>query len=89
MKCSLVIPIFNEPETIPELWYRLTSIKDDWEVIFVNDGSTDASRSMLTELSQRHQNAKVLNLSRNFSHQPAITSCSRRCSDINGWEFTR
>lgn len=78
MKYSLVIPIFNEQETIPELWYRLTgvfaSIKDDWEVIFVNDGSTDASRLMLTELSQRHQNVKVLNLSRNFGHQPAITA---------------
>jgi dolichol-phosphate mannosyltransferase len=78
MKYSVVIPIFNEQETIAELWHRLVrvfaSINDDWEVIFVNDGSTDASRPMLTELSQNHQNVKVLNLSRNFGHQPAITA---------------
>ncbi|WP_354636196.1 glycosyltransferase family 2 protein [Planktothricoides raciborskii] len=78
MKYSVVIPIFNEQETISELWKRLLgvfqAIKDDWEIIFVNDGSTDASRSMLTQLSQQHQNVKFLSLSRNFGHQPAITA---------------
>lgn len=78
MNYSVVIPIFNEEETIAELWKRLVAVFDsinaNWEVIFVNDGSTDCSRQMLTDLSQQHHNVKVLNLSRNFGHQPAITA---------------
>ena len=78
MNYSVVIPIYNEQETIAELWKRLVAVFDsinaNWEVIFVNDGSTDSSRQMLTELSQQHHNVKLLNLSRNFGHQPAITA---------------
>lgn len=78
MNYSVVIPIFNEEETISELWKRLTqvfkSINGSWDVIFVNDGSNDSSYQMLTELSQKYHNVKVLNLSRNFGHQPAITA---------------
>ncbi|MGD1919988.1 MAG: glycosyltransferase family 2 protein, partial [Pleurocapsa sp.] len=75
---SIVIPILNESETIDELWKQLSSVmvKLDccWEVIFVDDGSTDSSLFQLQQLSQHHPEIKVLSLSRNFGHQPALTA---------------
>ncbi len=76
---SIVIPIYNEVETLPTLWERLHAIVDKWrfrtEIIFVNDGSTDNSLVMLKELYHKFPElVKIINLSRNFGHQPALTS---------------
>lgn len=75
---SIVIPILNEEEIIEELWRRLSSvlrqIDSRSEVIFVNDGSTDTSLQLLTALSAENPEVKVLNLSRNFGHQPALSA---------------
>jgi glycosyltransferase involved in cell wall biosynthesis len=53
---SIVIPIFNEENILPELWKRLYQVISSWEyeteVIFVNDGSTDASLSIMKEFSK-------------------------------------
>jgi len=79
-KLSIVIPIFNEFELIPELGKRLNDFVnlkegfDDYEVIFVNDGSSDNSLSKLIELNSANSKFKTLNLSRNFGHQLAITA---------------
>jgi dolichol-phosphate mannosyltransferase len=83
---SLVIPIFNEEETIPELDRRLRvllaapSIGNDWEVVFVDDGSRDRSRELLLGLAEREPRYKVLGFSRNFGHQMAITAGVDRAS---------
>jgi dolichol-phosphate mannosyltransferase len=73
---SVVIPVFNEEATLLELWKRLQRVLDCLgersEVIFVDDGSSDASLSILTELASRHAEVKIVSLSRNFGHQCAL-----------------
>jgi dolichol-phosphate mannosyltransferase len=75
---SVVIPVFNEEETIPELNRRLRAFLDElgvtWEVVFVNDGSRDSSGAMLRALAETEPRFKVLSFSRNFGHQIAITA---------------
>ena len=80
-KLSLVLPIFNEEEIIPELDRRLRAflkdlpdIGDDWEVVFIDDGSRDKSLSMLEALSAAAPRYKIIAFSRNFGHQLANTA---------------
>ncbi len=78
IKYSVVIPIFNEEETISELWQRLSNVirqlDGRTEVIFINDGSFDNSLKLLTELSSKHPEVKVISLSRNFGHQSSLSA---------------
>jgi dolichol-phosphate mannosyltransferase len=75
---SVVVPIFNEEENLPGLRERMTkaldSTDDSWELICVNDGSRDRSLPILREMHQQDPRIKVINLSRNFGHQPAVTA---------------
>ncbi|MEZ4727668.1 MAG: glycosyltransferase family 2 protein [Caldilineaceae bacterium] len=75
---SLVVPIWNEEKTIPELYRRVVSVMDStgapWEMICVNDGSHDHSLQLLTQLHEKDSRIKVLDFSRNFGHQIAITA---------------
>lgn len=76
---SIVIPIWNEAETIPELHRRLVALMDSLdgpvEVIFVDDGSRrDNSLALLHALHRQDPRFKVLHFSRNFGHQIAITA---------------
>jgi polyisoprenyl-phosphate glycosyltransferase len=75
---SIVVPIFNEQQSLPELFARLRSLMGELdghaEVIMVDDGSTDASYSMMREISGSDQRFKLIRLSRNFGHQIAITA---------------
>ncbi len=75
---SLVIPIYNEEELIETLFERviksLQAITEDFEVVCVNDGSTDGSLAKMVECHHRDNRFKVLVLSRNFGHQAAYTA---------------
>ena len=75
---SVIVPIFNEEEVIPELHRRmaavLANIGQPWELVCVNDGSRDASLSMLLSLREQDARVKIINFSRNFGHQIAITA---------------
>jgi len=75
---SLVLPIFNEEAVIPELHKQLQAfLKElavDTEVVFVNDGSRDASLPLLRDLVKQDARYRVLSFSRNFGHQTAITA---------------
>jgi len=78
---SVVIPVFNEEDTLPELDRRLRAlladlpqIGDAWEVVFVDDGSRDESRNILTRLAEQEGRYRVVGFSRNFGHQFAITA---------------
>jgi polyisoprenyl-phosphate glycosyltransferase len=77
MLLSIIIPVYNEAESLPALVARLRPIVQGmgcgYELIFVNDGSTDETSRMLRELSI-DPCVKVLSLSRNFGHQMAITA---------------
>jgi len=75
---SLVIPIFNEEKLIDELVKRtISSIESfmvDYEVIFVDDGSTDQSLEKILYWQKTYSKIKALSLSRNFGHQAAYTA---------------
>jgi dolichol-phosphate mannosyltransferase len=75
---SLVIPIFNEEKLIDELVNRtitsLESFISDYEVIFVDDGSTDESLEKILSWQAKNNHIKVLSLSKNFGHQAAYTA---------------
>ena len=79
MHLDIVIPIFNEEETLPELGRRIeqtcAQLDDvDWRVVYVNDGSLDRSRELILEQRRRNPRFALLDLSRNFGHQCAISA---------------
>lgn len=75
---SIVVPIWNEQEVIPELYRRVSATLETtgaaWEMICVNDGSTDQSLVLLLALRGQDPRVRVLDFSRNFGHQIAITA---------------
>ncbi len=75
-KVSVIIPCFNESENIKNTYDRIKQnikkITENFELIFVDDGSTDNSFSKLFTLSNIDENLKIIKLSRNFGHQNAI-----------------
>ncbi|MCU0461486.1 MAG: glycosyltransferase family 2 protein [Bacteroidales bacterium] len=75
---SLVIPVFNEEKLIDELISRTVravgSFTPDYELIFVDDGSTDQSLTKLLQHRTNNSRIKVLALSKNFGHQAAYTA---------------
>ena len=75
---SLVLPVFNEAEVIPELHEALqkflTELATETEVIFVDDGSKDATFALLKDLVAKDARYRILSFSRNFGHQAAITA---------------
>lgn len=75
---SLVIPVYNEEETLPELREQLCDLMErlgePTEVILVDDGSRDQSYAMMEEMHRQDPRFKVIALSRNFGHQLAITA---------------
>jgi len=75
---SFVVPVFNEEELLPELHRRLVAVADqldgDCEFVMVDDGSSDRSRELMTDLHEKDPRLKLLFLSRNFGHQVAISA---------------
>ncbi|MFN3740965.1 MAG: glycosyltransferase family 2 protein [Thermodesulfovibrionales bacterium] len=74
---SVVIPIFNEEENIPELYGRLTAVMEklgSYEIIMVDDGSKDKSWELIKELHNKDKRVKGISFSRNFGHHIAITT---------------
>ena len=75
---SLVVPVFNEREVLPELYRRATAVLSQlgltYELILVNDGSTDGSWDVIRSLALADTRVKAIGLTRNFGHQPAITA---------------
>jgi glycosyltransferase involved in cell wall biosynthesis len=76
MDISLVIPLFNEAESIPDLfsWIQrvMTEHKFSYEVIFVNDGSTDKSWDIIKSLQVAHPEVKGIKFRRNYGKSPAL-----------------
>ncbi len=78
MLLSIIIPVYNEAEGLPALMARLLpvlrGVDCDYELIFVNDGSTDATGRILADLAGDDDRVKLLSFTRNFGHQAAITA---------------
>ena len=77
-KYSIVVPVFNEAESLPELYRRMCAVMGGLdgtcELILVNDGSHDATPQLLRALQAADARVRVLEFSRNFGHQMAITA---------------
>jgi len=75
---SLVAPIYNEAETLPHFYRRalaaLEDLEEPFELILVNDGSSDGSDHILRRLQARDPRVRVVEFSRNFGHQAAISA---------------
>jgi len=75
---SVVVPLFNEEENLPELYQRLTASLEHegerFELVFVNDGSRDATPRILEELHRQDWRVVAVHLSRNFGHQAALSA---------------
>lgn len=75
---SLVFPVYNEEEVLPLLYKRVGRIIEELhyevEVILINDGSQDASLSLMQEFHTQDPRFKVIDFARNFGHQIAITA---------------
>ena len=76
MTISIIIPCFNEEESLPLFYAEMEKIKsqinDHFEYIFVNDGSKDRTLSILRELSQKNNSVRYLSFSRNFGKEAAL-----------------
>lgn len=77
-KLSVIIPVFNEEPNIELLYHRLHQVLENisysWDLIFVNDGSKDASGSIVKKLREKDKRVKYIEFARNFGHQIAVTA---------------
>jgi glycosyltransferase involved in cell wall biosynthesis len=81
---SIIAPIYNEIENLPELYRRTCKVMESsgkpWELILVDDGSTDGSTEKIRELAKADKHVRPVIFARNFGHQVAITA---------GWDYAR
>ena len=82
---SLTVPVFNEREALLPLFEKVQRVMrahygDDWEIIFVNDGSHDGSETLLNELASKNPEVKVVHFRRNFGQTAAMMA---------GFDFAR
>ena len=76
MNISVIVPLFNEEESLPELYAWIERVMKannfTYEVIFVNDGSTDRSWDVIRELSEKSENVRGIKFRRNYGKSPAL-----------------
>ena len=77
-KVSVVIPVYNEEENVPILYDQLKEVLEeipyDYEIIFVDDGSTDRTPQILEEIAKKDKKVKVILFARNFGQTPAMVA---------------
>ena len=85
-RISFVVPVYNEEENLHEFHKRLGKVMEalpyDYDLIFVDDGSSDSSHLILAELAEKDEHVQVYFLSRNYGHQLALTcGLDNACGD--------
>lgn len=84
MDISIIIPCYNEELVIEETYKRLNSVlvkmETEYELLFINDGSKDSTINILKRLAENDNTIKVIDFSRNFGHQNAVTAGLNNCS---------
>ncbi len=75
-KISIVVSVFNEQDVLLQFYESLSNtlktIDNSYEIVFVNDGSTDQSATILNQLAQSEQRIRIIHLSRNYGHEAAM-----------------
>ena len=75
---SIIAPVYNEEQALPVLYERISealgAIGEPWELVLVNDGSWDRSYEIMQALHEQDPRVRIVNFSRNFGHQIAITA---------------
>jgi dolichol-phosphate mannosyltransferase len=75
---SVVVPLYNEEAIFSELIERLNQtlqgVRHSYEILFVDDGSTDTTAELIQKALQKDVHIRYLGLSRNFGHQAAVTA---------------
>ena len=75
---SIIAPIFNEIESLPEFQRRITEVMgktgENWEMVLVDDGSTDGSTDLIRDMSQKDHKIRPVIFARNYGHQIAVTA---------------
>ena len=75
---SIIAPVYNENEVLPELVTRVREVMDttgeSWELVLVDDGSTDGSTQSIREFGKQDQRVRPVIFARNFGHQLAVTA---------------
>ena len=75
---SIIAPIFNEIESLPELQRRITEVMgktdENWEMVLVDDGSTDGSTDLIREMAKKDFQIRPVIFARNYGHQIAVTA---------------
>ena len=75
---TVIVPAFNENETIEEFYARLSmamnAIQQNYEIVFINDGSQDGTLSTMKRLQDKHRTITIVDLSRNFGKEIATTA---------------
>jgi glycosyltransferase involved in cell wall biosynthesis len=84
---SIVVPAYNEEEVLPEFYRRafevLKKLAIDYEIVFVNDGSSDRTLLVMTQLRALDPNIAVIDLSRNFGKEIALTAgLDKSCGEV-------
>ena len=76
MDISVVVPLLNEAESLPELESWIRRVMDEhgfsYEIVFVDDGSTDNSWAIIQGLAEANPNVKALRFRRNYGKSPAL-----------------
>ncbi len=75
---SIIAPTYNETESLPELQRRITEVMtttgEPWELVLIDDGSTDGSTDMIREMAKKDGHIRPVIFARNFGHQIAVTA---------------
>ncbi len=84
MLISVIVPCYNEEAVLRDTYRRLSAVMDNqpdfaYEFIFIDDGSTDSTPSILREFALRDSHANFIRFSRNFGHQPAVSAGLKHC----------
>ncbi len=76
MDISVIVPLYNEAESLPELYAWIQRVMNEnkfsYEVIFVNDGSTDNSWQVIQDLKAKSENVRAIRFRRNYGKSPAL-----------------
>lgn len=80
---SVIAPVFNEAQSLPEFYRRVRQVLDGlgvgWELLLVDDGSTDGSTELIRRLASEDSRVRALIFARNFGHQLAVTAGLDHC----------